>query len=149
MAMKLSRRAFFPAAAGGVAAGPKLAQSALQQGAAEMMGKQPSGYGLAGSPKETTGIKVEEHAKWLQRRREKLEREALGEFDDDQYASLEGSGRHAGDPGLDNIDALRSVSMAGKRHMANDLITRRNRESRMRHAALELKSILAQLGVKV
>ena len=147
--MKLSRRAFFPAVAGGVAAGPKLAQSALQQGAAEQLGKTQGVYSLANSTKADPGIKVEEHAQWLRRRREQLERAARGEFDDDEYVSLEGSSRHAGDPGLDNIEALRSVSMSGKRHMANNLITRRNRESRVRHAARELKSILAQLGVKV
>lgn len=139
--MKLSRRKFFGAGAGAMIAAPSLADEAMSGGKLGMPGRH---YGGGDTCAPSGGLnQLVDHRTWLHEQKARLEKTARGELDEaeeDRIASA-----RMGDPALDQIDALRSVSRPHKRIMANALCRRREREARMMYARWELRDILKQL----
>jgi hypothetical protein len=141
----LSRRAFFPATAGGIMGAPEAVKAAAAQ-VAQMQylpvpPATPYPYSYAGEAAQDSSIDRKPH---LLERKARLERWARGDFGE------EGDGfepRGMGDPAMHAISNLRSVSQQHKLVMANDLAHRRYREGRMRGAQFELRHILKQLGL--
>lgn len=79
---------------------------------------------------------VEEQRRRLLDRKADYERQARGEFDDDEVR-----GTKLRDAAVEGIMVLRSVSAAGKAHMLNALSQRREREHMQQQAIYELRDI--------
>ena len=138
--MKLSRRSAIGTLVGGITAGPSTAAAAIKE-AAMNLGATERSYGDGPQTIKGPG----DHRSYLLDRKLRLERHARGEFDDEK-----GPPRNyfpAGDPALDNIDCLRSVSLSVKRQMAAENHRRRVRENRMAEAHWELQHVLRDLGL--
>jgi hypothetical protein len=131
----LSRRKFFAASAGAAVATPRLAGD-LRNGGSLLGGALVSRGTDASSTGHPDGLRPH----WVDGERSRLEKLARGDFS----GEFDYDTRPAGDPAVDNIDALRSVSMSAKRSMANDLAQRRGRENRQRHAKHELGNLIKQ-----
>lgn len=138
--MKLSRRGIFGVGAGAALAGPSMAKEAMAD-----LGVKMAGTPAVGGYPNTACTPVED-PNWFARRREDLERQVRGEFGEEH--PHEGIGAFVGDPGMDRIDGLRSVSTPVRRLMANDLAKRRERERRMEFAAWELRELFKNYGPK-
>lgn len=122
-------------------AAPSLADEAMSGGKLVMPGRY---YGGAATPAQGGRLnQLVDHHTWLHEQKARLEKTARGELDETEEDRIAAS--QMGDPALDQIDALRSVSRPHKRIMANALCRRRERESRMMYARWELRDILKQL----
>ncbi len=134
--MKLSRRGIFGVGAGAAIAGPSMAKEAIARA-----GNQAGTLAIGGYADGAKTCAPIEDPHWFDRCRADLEKQARGEFGEDDHPYHKAQ-FPVGDPGLDRLDGLRSVSTPVKRLMANDLASRRAREQRMEYASYELRQLI-------
>src|SRR5436190_1733427 len=89
-----------PVVAAKIMAGPNMARQVLEKGLAGTTAVNYAGAG-AGAPKDYP--QPVDNRTWLLDRRAQLEREARGEWEENELAPYSLSSKHAGDPALDNL----------------------------------------------
>jgi hypothetical protein len=144
--MSLSRRALFPAAAGGILAAPAAAKQAAQYlGEAKMLGppSPPDAYGMPQSDPNWRPRKVAS----LLEQKARAERWMRGEFEEGDLAYEEPDPRYRRFATTEQeIAGLRSVSAVHKVRMAEDVALRRYREFRQKEAKGYLARLIQELA---